>query len=229
MIRCLTLMLICFAAAAARAADPPPIVITDPKVKTFRAAIQQFFSKGEFGGSELAAEVGARVRTGLEYSGLFTVIDPKAFLGPVFSAPLDGGQSTVCSNWRQIGTDALVQGEVQPKGEEVQIEFRVLDVSRGCVRMVRKRYTAARRDAGRIGSAIADDIVSLFTGHPGVSDTEIAFISSRSGSKEVHVMNADGSGLRSATSNGSINSFPSWSPDGKEIVYSSYRYRTCSC
>ncbi len=225
MTRCLALLLICFAGALARAADPPPIVITDPKLKTFRAAIQQFYSKGEFGGNELAAEVGARLQTGLQYSGLFTVIDPKAFLGPVFSAPLDGGQPTVCPNWRQIGTDALVQGEVQPKGEEVRIEFRVLDVSRGCVRMLRKRYTATRRDAGRIGSAIADDVVGLFTGHPGVSDTEIAFISNRSGSKEVHVMNADGSGLRSATSNGSINSFPSWSPDGQEIVYTSYRYR----
>jgi TolB protein len=131
----------------------------------------------------------------------------------------------VCTNWRQIGTDALVQGEVQATSDEARIEFRVLDVSRGCLRMVRKRYTADRRDAGRIGSAIADDIVGLFTGHPGVSDTEIAFISSRSGSKEVFVMSADGKNLRSATSNRSINSFPSWSPNGKEIVYTSYRHR----
>ena len=28
-----------------------------------------------------------------------------------------------------------------------------------------------------------------------------------------------------ATRNGSINSFPSWSPNGQEIVYTSYRYR----
>jgi TolB protein len=58
-----------------------------------------------------------------------------------------------------------------------------------------------------------------------VSDTEIAFISNRSGSKEVFVMNADGSNLRSATHNRSDNLFPSWSPSGQEIVYTSFRYR----
>ena len=219
------LLAICLASAAARAADPPPIVITDPSEKTYRAAIQQFLATMEFGADELAAEIGERIRTGLEFSGLFTVIDPKAFLGPVRSTALDDGPPVVCTNWRQIGTDALVQGEVQVVSGDARIEFRVLDVSRGCLRMVRKRYTASRSDAGRIGSAIADDIVSLFTGNPGVSDTEIAFVSNRSGSKEVHVMNADGTGLRSATSNRSINSFPSWSANGREIVYTSYRYR----
>jgi TolB protein len=219
------LLVICLASAAARAADPPPIVIADPEAKTYRAAIQEFVSTAQFGVDELAAKVQERLRAGLEFSGLFTIIDPKAFLGPVRSAPLDSGTPVVCTNWRQIGTDALVQGEVQATSDEARIEFRVLDVSRGCLRMVRKRYTADRRDAGRIGSTIADDIVGLFTGQPGVSDTEIAFISSRSGSKEVFVMNADGTHLRSATNNRSINSFPSWSPSGEEIIYTSYRHR----
>jgi TolB protein len=218
------LLAICLAPAAARAADPPPIVITDPNAKNYRAAIQEFASS-QPGGEGLAAEIGERLRAGLELSGLFSVIDPKAFLGPVRSAPLNVNTRLVCTNWRQIGTDALVQGELQEAGAEVRIEFRVLDVSRGCMRMLRKRYSADRRDADRIGSAIADDIVGAFTGQPGVSDTEIAFISTRSGSKEVHVMNADGSGVRSATNNRSINSFPSWSPSGKEIVYTSYRHR----
>ena len=228
MARCLMralLLAICLAPAAGRAADPPPIVITDPKEKTYRAALQEFVATAQFGVDDLAAEIGGRIRAGLEFSGLFSILEPEAFLGPVRSDPLDGGKSVVCTNWRQIGTDALVQGEVETTGEEARVEFRVLDVSRGCLRLVRKRYTADRRDAARVGSAIADDIVGLFTGQPGVSDTEIAFISTRSGSKEVHVMSADGAGLRSATNNRSINSFPSWSPNGQEIVYTSYRHR----
>ena len=215
---------ICLASAAARAEDAPPIVITDPSAKTYRAALQEFASTSQLGADQVAAEIGGRIQTGLEYSGLFTMIDRKAFLGPVRSAPLDSGTPEVCPNWRQIGTDALVQGQVEVIGGEAQIEFRVLDVPRGCLRMVRKRYTAPRRDAARIGNAIADDIVGLFTGQPGVSDTEIAFVSNRSGAKEVYVMNADGGGVRAATSNRSINSFPCWSPNGQEIVYTSYRH-----
>jgi TolB protein len=228
MARCLAavlFLLIGLAGVAASAADPPPIVITDPRAKVYRAAIQEFVSAPQPGVTALAAEIHKRIRAGLEFSGLFAIVDPKAFLGPVRSAPLDSGMPVVCANWRQIGADALVEGEVQSTPEEVRIEFRVRDVSRGCLRMVRKRYTAAPRDAGRIGSAIADDIVGLFTGQPGVANTEIAFISNRSGSKEVFVMNADGTGLRSATHNRSINAFPCWSPSGQEIVYTSYRHR----
>ncbi len=228
MARCLAAALflaIGLAGGAALAGDPPPIVITDPSAKVYRAAIQEFLPAAQPGVDAVAAEIHERIRAGLTFSGLFAVIDPKAFLGSVKSAPLDSGIPVVCTNWRQIGADALVEGEVQGTAEEVRVEFRVRDVSRGCLRMVRKRYTSARRDAGRVGSAIADDIVGLFTGQPGVANTEIAFISNRSGSKEVFVMNADGTGLRSATRNRSINAFPSWSPSGQEIVYTSYRYR----
>jgi TolB protein len=40
---------------------------------------------------------------------------------------------------------------------------------------------------------------------------------------EIFVMNADGSGLAQVTHDDAYNAFPSWSPDGTEIVYTSYR------
>lgn len=40
---------------------------------------------------------------------------------------------------------------------------------------------------------------------------------------EIFVMNADGSGLTQVTHDDAYNAFPSWSPDGTEIVYTSYR------
>lgn len=212
------------AAATASAQGRPPVVITDPSDKTYRVALQRFYVPSP-GAEEHAARIRESVESGLAFSGLFTEIDPKAFLEPFQGRPVDDRAPTVCPNWRQIGADALVESELHREGEAMRIEFKVLDVSRGCLRLLRKRYRGDTGDAARMGRAMADDIVGAFTGQPGVSDTEIAFVSDRSGNKEIYVMGADGSGLRSATSNRSINSFPSWSPSGDAIVYTSYRYR----
>jgi Tol biopolymer transport system component len=46
----------------------------------------------------------------------------------------------------------------------------------------------------------------------------IAFVSERSGTPEVHVMNADGSDHRQLTK-GAYARFPAWSPDGSQIVF----------
>lgn len=47
----------------------------------------------------------------------------------------------------------------------------------------------------------------------------IAFISSRDGPADIYVINADGSGLMRLTHDQGENSWPSFSPDGKQILY----------
>jgi Tol biopolymer transport system component len=56
----------------------------------------------------------------------------------------------------------------------------------------------------------------------------IAFDSTRSGSEEIWVANADGSNARQLTSmGGPLTSNPHWSPDGRTIVFDSRREGTC--
>lgn len=51
----------------------------------------------------------------------------------------------------------------------------------------------------------------------------ITFNSSYVGGSQIYVMRADGSDVRALTSDDYANLGPSWSPDGKSILYSSYR------
>ena len=210
---------------ALSAADRPPIVITDPSTNKYRAAVLRFAAVSPDAAS-LADDVRADLEAGLIFSGLFETIDDSAFLEPLTSRPLDQGPMVVCPSWRQIRADALVQGELSTSATQVRVEFRVLDVSRSCLNLARKVYRVDRGDARRIGKAVADDVVAAFTGIQGVADTEIAFVSNRTGNKEIHVMDADGANLRRATTHKSINMFPDWSPDGSSIVYTSYRHQS---
>ena len=86
-----------------------------------------------------------------------------------------------------------------------------------------KVYTASLDEAGAIdaGHRYAADILAQFGGKSLIG-SRIVFVSSRSGSKEIWVMNWDGSNQRQLTRFGSISSFPSASPDGHRLAFTSY-------
>ena len=56
---------------------------------------------------------------------------------------------------------------------------------------------------------------------PTAASGRIAFVSSRDGTSEIYVMDADGSGVVQLTNDGGIS--PSWSPDGRRIAFMSLR------
>lgn len=86
-----------------------------------------------------------------------------------------------------------------------------------------KVYTASLDEAGAVdaGHRYAADILAQFGGKSLVG-TRIVFVSDRSGSKEIWVMNFDGTGQRQLTHFGSITTFPSASPDGRTVAFTSY-------
>ncbi len=86
-----------------------------------------------------------------------------------------------------------------------------------------KVYTASLDQAGAIdaGHRYAADILATFGGKSLVG-TRIVFVSTRSGAKEIWVMNWDGTDQRQLTHYGSITTFPSASPDGHIVAFTTY-------
>lgn len=86
-----------------------------------------------------------------------------------------------------------------------------------------KVYTASLDQAGAIdaGHRYAADILAQFGGKSLVG-TRIVFVSNRTGNKEIWVMNWDGTDQRQLTRYHSISTFPSASPDGRIVAFTTY-------
>lgn len=69
----------------------------------------------------------------------------------------------------------------------------------------------------------ADDIVFAVTGMPGIASSQIVFVSTKTGKKEIYLCDYDGGNVRQVTHDASISVSPSISPDRSQIVYTSYR------
>ncbi len=74
---------------------------------------------------------------------------------------------------------------------------------------------------GLLACSNAVEISPTPTPNPNMS--RIAFVSDRDGSWDIHIMNADGTGLRNLTKDPSLDSHPAWSTDGTRLLFHSDR------
>jgi TolB protein len=86
-----------------------------------------------------------------------------------------------------------------------------------------KQYTDTASDAAArlMAHKFADEIIfRLGGGIPGIAETQIYFVSNRSGHKEIWAMDYDGSNQHQITRLGSIALSPRISPDGTRLAFS---------
>ena len=106
-------------------------------------------------------------------------------------------------------------------GGELVVEARLVDLVSGEFAFA-KRYRAGVSAAQVVAHTLANDLVQVFTGRPGPFLSRMAFISDRSGSSELWVMDWNGSNPKQLTKHGSIALGPAWAPDGKKLIFTSY-------
>lgn len=77
-------------------------------------------------------------------------------------------------------------------------------------------------DIERLAHRLNDDIIFAITGKKGIATSQIAFVSNKSGRKEIYLCNYDGGSIRQVTRDNSISVSPSISSDGQQLAYTSY-------
>lgn len=196
--------------------------IKQGKIEPLPIAVVDFFGSGG-NAEQLGRDVARIVGADLARSGLFRLIDPKAFiqgreslrLRPQFPA------------WRQINAQALVVGtaEIRPSGQ-LRVEFRLWDVFGG-QQLVGLRSDTQPRNWRRIAHIIADAIYKRITGEDGYFDTRVVYIA-ESGPpkrrvKRLAIMDQDGANHRYLTDGADLVLTPRFSPTAQEITYLQYR------
>lgn len=128
------------------------------------------------------------------------------------------GYFTVTSS----GGELNVAGSCVSGGGNIKADCQLYNVGTR-QRLLGKSYNTTSSDARGMAHKMADDIVFAATGKKGMASGKIAMVSNRTGRKELYICDMDGQNIRQITNDRSIVVGPHWSPDGKNIVYTSYK------
>ncbi|MGA3210898.1 MAG: Tol-Pal system beta propeller repeat protein TolB [Terriglobales bacterium] len=123
-----------------------------------------------------------------------------------------------------VNAAMLAFGNAGSDGQSLTVQGWLFDVKNtGSPQVLGKQYKEAGSADGARTAAhkFADEIIyRLGGGIQGIAESKIAFVSTRSGHKEIWEMDYDGANQRQLTHLGSIALSPRISPDGSRIAFS---------
>ncbi len=198
-------------------------LIVGPGAQRYRLAVSPLRNLGAAGDAgRLSERIADVIADDLDRSGWFKIIDRSAYLENPQRTGIRLGRFDF-RDWATIGAEGLVKGGFSVRGARVEFEFWLYDVFRQ-ESVIGKRYSGDIKDARRMAHKFVDEIILKLTGTRGVFDTRIAYVSTGGDRfKEIYVSHLDGTERKKVTDNRTINLFPSWAPDGKGLVYTSYK------
>lgn len=201
-----------------RPADEVTLELRRGQRPLIRLAMPAFRLAGVSGETaEAARELEATVRADLEASGYFQIQGPRDFA----VLQVTGDPARDAAQYRSLGNEILLAGDVRAEGERIVFEGRLWDLQSGQA-ILAKRYRGGLPVARRIGHTFADEVIRYLTGGRGIGLTSIAFTSDRTGHKEIWIMDYDGAGQRRLTGHKSTSMSPSWEASGAGLAYTSF-------
>ena len=214
----LALFALCASAFTARA--ELTIRLTDGVIEPMPVAIPAFIDEG--GAGEFAQNIGRVVAADLIGTGLFREIGRDAYISTVssFDAPV------AYADWQAINAQALIVGAVSASGGQIVVKFRLFDVFSGAQLGDGLQFAAPAASWRRMAHKVADAVYSRITGEGPYFDSRVVFVA-ESGpknerQKRLAVMDQDGANVQYLTDSSSIVLAPRFSPDGRQILFTSY-------
>jgi len=193
-------------------------------VEKVRLAVPDFkASTQDANNTELLKTFNDTLWNDLDNAGIFDMVSKSFYpLGDI-GTPAD----VRFEGWSSPPPNAamLAFGNLGVSGNTMTVQGWLYDVRNvTSPQVLGKQYQdAATTDAARLTAhKFADEIIfRLGGGIPGIAESRIFFVSSRSGHKEIWAMDYDGANQHQVTHLGSISLSPRISPDGSRLAFSS--------
>jgi TolB protein len=129
------------------------------------------------------------------------------------------------SGWLERGrpdlSDYVISGTVQFEGGTLRAVVQVTQRSARRT-LLSKTYNGDAAQVRRLAHQAADEILLAITGKKGFASARLVLVGNRTGNKELYLCDSDGRGLYPLTADKSVSLSPRWSPDGRQIYYTSY-------
>ena len=204
-------------------ADYDYIKITDPFLKKVPIAIPYFKALGTAPASRPEPEMreSAQIMSHLlEFTGYFDILDRASYLEDP-TRPAISMAEIKFRNWTTIGAELLITGGYMISDKILTMDLRLIDTFKEKL-LVGKRFQGGIEDQRKMIQRFCSDVIFYLTGKRGIFDSQIAFISTGTGNKEIYICEFDGRNPRQFTHTKNITLSPAWSSDGKWIAYTSY-------
>jgi TolB protein len=164
------------------------------------------------------------VRADLDFSGILEMVSKSYY--PLQTPGAPGEVDFKAWTEAPASTQLLAFGNLTVNGNSLEIQAWLNDVRNGSLPpVIGKVYRGDATDPQvRIfAHQFADEIISKLSGGlPGIASTQIAFVSNRSGNKEIWAMDYDGENQHQLTQLHTIALTPRWSPDASRIAFTCY-------
>ncbi|MEL6622040.1 MAG: Tol-Pal system beta propeller repeat protein TolB [Pseudomonadota bacterium] len=174
--------------------------------------------------SKFGRDVADVVAADLERSGLFKPIDRSAFIERVTQLNV----APRFNDWRAVGAEALVVGEVVNSGGRIDARFRLWDTVLGKP-LAGQQLATGPQNWRRIAHMIADQVYEKLTLEKGYFDTRVVFIdetgSKKNRLKRLAIMDQDGFNVRLLSEGRELVLTPRFSPTRQQVTYMSYTRR----
>lgn len=157
---------------------------------------------------------GSIIRDDLKRSGMFYMMN--------VDLTMDEKTPIVNSEWRSLGTDALVSGSVKKLNNgKYEVYFRLWDVATN-QELLNEGFTVNPEDLRLAAHHISDLVLGKMTGFSGVFASQIAYVASEGGKHTLYIADSDGARAKPIYTSSQPIISPAWSSDGKQLAYVSF-------